>query len=178
MSHVETIKRVMSGSYENATPEERALAVKVVQACAVAAAALTIQPFPFVDIALITPIQVAMVQGIGKIYNQSLDQKSVLEILTSIGASLVAQQATIAAAKFVPGLGWIVAMSMAYAMTWAIGEVSEHWFRTGRGASSAASATCTRTCTRRRRPSASRPRRATTRSSRSSSSSRKPAPPS
>ena len=126
----------MRGDYTAASDEERAEAVrKVIQACSVAAAAVTIQPFPFVDTALITPIQIAMVQAIGRVRGHTLDGKSVLEILSTFGASLVAQNAIMAAAKFIPFLGWVVTISMAYALTWAIGEVSDFYFRSGRGAS-------------------------------------------
>lgn len=132
----EVIDRVTRGDYASATEAERDEAVrKVIQACAVASAAVTIQPFPFVDTALIAPIQIGMVQAVGRIRGATLDRKSVLEILSTLGASIVAQNAMMAAAKFVPFFGWVVTLSMAYALTWAIGEVSDYYFRTGRGAS-------------------------------------------
>jgi uncharacterized protein (DUF697 family) len=135
-TYSEVLDRVMRGDYSTASDEERAEAVaKVIQACSVAASAVTIQPFPFVDTALLAPIQIAMVQAIGRVRGHQLDGKSVLEILSTLGASLVAQNAMMAAAKFIPFLGWVVTISMAYALTWAIGEVSDFYFRTGRGAS-------------------------------------------
>lgn len=133
-SYTEILDRVMRGDYADASPEERRDAVQgVIQACAVAASAVTVQPFPFLDAALITPIQIGMVQAIGRIHGHQLDRKSVLEILSTLGASIVAQNAVMAAAKFVPFLGWLVTLSMAYALTWAIGEVSNHYFENGRG---------------------------------------------
>ena len=138
MGYAETVSRVLSGDYTEASPEDKVKAQReLVQVCSVAAAALSIQPFPFLDTALIAPVQIAMVQGIGKIHGFRLDKKSILEILASFGASLVAQNVMMAAAKFVPGIGWVVSASMAYAMTWAIGEVSDYYFRTGRGATQA-----------------------------------------
>ena len=50
------------------------------------------------------------------------------------GASIVAQNVIMAAAKFIPIAGWLVSVSMAYALTFAIAEVSDHYFSTGRGA--------------------------------------------
>ncbi len=133
-SYLETLKRVMDGDYEDASPEEKTAAVRdVIQVCSVASAAVAWQPIPFMDTLLISPIQIAMVQAIGRIHGFKLDQKSVIEILGTFGASLLAQNVIIAAAKFVPIGGWIVGMSMAYALTYAIGEVSEHYFRHGRG---------------------------------------------
>ncbi len=131
--HLETLKRVLEGNYEGASEQEKTTAVReLVQVCSVAAGAMTIQPFPLVDTALIIPIQIGLVQGIGKIHGYSLDRKSILEILGTFGASIVAQNLIMAAAKLIPFFGWVVTISMAYALTWAIGEVSDHYFRNGR----------------------------------------------
>lgn len=133
-SYSEVIDRVMRGDYDEASEEERHEAVQmVIQACSAAAAAVTIQPMPFVDTALLAPIQIGMVQAIGRIHGHRLDARSVLEILSTLGASILAQNAIMAAAKFVPFFGWLVTLSMAYALTWAIGEVSETYFLNGRG---------------------------------------------
>lgn len=137
MGYAETLNRVMTGNFESASDAEKDEAVReLVKVCSIAAGAVTVQPIPFVDTALITPIQIAMVQGIGKVRGYSLDQKSIVEILSTFGASLVAQSVIMAAAKLIPFFGWVVTISMAYALTWAIGEVSDHYFKTGRGASS------------------------------------------
>lgn len=130
----QTLKRILDGYYDDATAEEREQAVRdVVQVCSVAAGAVTFQPIPLLDAALITPIQIAMVQAIGRVHGYQLDRKSVIEILSTFGASLIAQNAVIAAAKLVPILGWLVSISVAYALTYAIGEVSDHYFENGRG---------------------------------------------
>ncbi len=42
-----------------------------------------------------------------------------------------------AAAKLIPLAGWLISVSMAYALTYAIGEVSDHYFGHGRGMDSA-----------------------------------------
>ena len=131
--HLDTLKRVLDGDYSEATEDEKARAVReLIQVCAVAGGAVTIQPIPFVDTALLAPIQIGLVQGIGKIHGYKLDKRSILEILSTFGASIVAQNVIMAAAKFIPFLGWLVTISMAYALTWAIGEVSDHYFRNGR----------------------------------------------
>lgn len=131
--HLDTLKRVLDGNYEGASEAEKARAVReLVQVCSVAAGAMTIQPLPLLDTALIAPIQIGLVQGIGKIHGYKLDQKSILEILSTFGASIVAQNLIMAAAKLIPFFGWVVTISMAYALTWAIGEVSDHYFRNGR----------------------------------------------
>jgi uncharacterized protein (DUF697 family) len=130
----ETIEKVMAGGYDDASDKERNEAVrKITKMSSIAAGAVAIQPIPLVDVALITPIQILQVQAIGHIRGYKLDKKAVLEILSTFGASIVAQNVLMAAAKFVPFLGWIVAPSMAYALTWAIGEVADYYFSHGRG---------------------------------------------
>ena len=134
MSYLDTLRRVMEGDFDEATDAERSDAVReVIQVCSAAAGAVAFQPFPFLDTLLISPIQIAMVQAIGRVHSQKLDQKSVLEILSTFGASLLAQNAIMAAAKFVPGFGWVLSISVAYALTYAVGEVSDFYFRNGRG---------------------------------------------
>ncbi|MBC8068057.1 MAG: DUF697 domain-containing protein [Deltaproteobacteria bacterium] len=131
--HLETMKRVLDGDYTDASEEEKTRAVKeLVQVCSVAAGAVTFQPFPLVDTVLITPIQIGLVQGIGKIHGYKLDTKSILEMLGTFGASIVAQNLIMAAAKLIPFVGWVITISMGYALTWAVGEVSDHYFRNGR----------------------------------------------
>ncbi len=133
-SYMDTIRRVIESDYKDATDAEKEAAVtEVIQLCSAAASAVTVQPLPFVDIALLSPIQIVMVQAIGRVHGHTLDTKGVLEILSSFGASIVAQGVIMTAARFVPFFGWLVSISMAYALTYAIGEVSDYYFRHGRG---------------------------------------------
>jgi uncharacterized protein (DUF697 family) len=133
-SYLETIRRVMDGDYEHASQDEKSAAVRdVIQVCSIAAAAVTVQPIPLLDTALISPIQIGMVQAIGRVHGHKLDKKSIIEILGTFGASIVAQNVIMAAAKLIPFAGALITISMAYALTWSIGEVSDHYFRNGRG---------------------------------------------
>jgi len=133
-SYLDTLERVMKGDFQDASDQEKADAVRdVIQVCSVASAAVAWQPIPLLDTVLISPIQIAMVQAIGRIHGHKLDEKSIVEILSTFGASLLAQNLIMAAAKLIPFAGWIVGMSMAYALTYAVGEVSDHYFRNGRG---------------------------------------------
>ncbi len=129
-----TFDRVLRGDFSEATEAEKNAAVhEVLSVSAIAASAVSIQPIPFVDMVLIAPIQIGMVQCIGRIYGHRLDKKAVLEILSTFGASLVTQGAMMSAAKLIPFVGWLVTVPMAYAMTWAVGEVAHYYFRMGRG---------------------------------------------
>ncbi len=133
-THGATFDRVLSGDFSEAGDEERNAAVyEVLQVSAIAASAVSIQPIPFVDMVLIAPIQIGMVQCIGRIHGHRLDKKAVLEILSTFGAGLLTQGALMSAAKLLPFVGWLVTVPMAYAMTWAVGEVAHYYFRMGRG---------------------------------------------
>lgn len=135
-SYAETFRRVIDGDYSEASAEERAQAVRgVIEMGSAGAAAAAIQPFPFLDLVFITPIQIGMVQAIGRIHGYALDRKSVLEILSTFGASILAQNLIVSSTKLIPFAGWVAAPAMSFALTWAVGEVSDHYFRTGRGVS-------------------------------------------
>ena len=75
-----TFDRVLSGDFEDADDLERAAAVQeVLQVSAIAASAVSIQPLPFVDMVLIAPIQIGMVQAIGRVHGHRLDTKAICE---------------------------------------------------------------------------------------------------
>jgi uncharacterized protein (DUF697 family) len=136
MGYRETIGRVMHGDYSGASEAERAAAVRdVTTVSSVAAAAVTVQPVPLLDVALLAPIHIGMVQAIGRIHGSTLDTKSAVEIIASFGASIVVRGVAFSALKLFPVFGWAAAASMAYATTYAIGEVSHCYFRSGRGMS-------------------------------------------
>ncbi len=134
-SYADTFQRVLSGDYADATDEERAEAVREVieMGSAAAAGAVMLQPLPLIDAILISPIQIGMVQAIGRVHGHQLDKKSIIEILSTFGASVLAQNLIVSSAKLVPFAGWVAAPAMAYALTWAVGEVSDHYFTQGRG---------------------------------------------
>jgi uncharacterized protein (DUF697 family) len=137
MGYLETIARVMHGNFENATDADKLAAVRdVTVVCSVAAAAVTVQPVPLLDIALLAPIHVMMVQAIGQVHGHKLDAKSVVETLATFGGSIVTRSVLGSVVKVIPVFGWAASASMAYAMTYAIGEVSHCYFMSGRGLSS------------------------------------------
>jgi uncharacterized protein (DUF697 family) len=137
-SYADTIGRVMHGSFDGASFEERTKAVRdVTLVSSVAAAAVAVQPIPLLDMALLAPIHIAMVQAIARVHGHDLDRKSVVEILGTFGASIVTRAVVLSALKIVPFFGWAASASMAYAMTYAIGEVSHCYFASGRGMSNA-----------------------------------------
>jgi uncharacterized protein (DUF697 family) len=106
-------------------------AARVIRNYSIAAAAAAVQPVPLVDLALLTPIQVGMVRAIATVYDQPLGLRSALELLGTFGSSLIAQHAVMTAVKLAPGAGLPVAVSVAYAITYAVGEASKLHFQRG-----------------------------------------------
>jgi uncharacterized protein (DUF697 family) len=138
MGYVETIGRVMHVNFENASDSEKLSAVRdVTVVCSVAAAAIAIQPIPILDLALLAPVHIAMVQAIGQVHGHKLDVKTDVEVMATFGGTIVTRGILGSVVKLIPVIGWAASASMAYAMTYAIGEVSHCYFKSGRGLSSA-----------------------------------------
>jgi uncharacterized protein (DUF697 family) len=104
----------------------------VIRNYSITAAAAAVQPIPGLDLALLTPIQVGMVRTVAAIYGHPLGVRTALELLGAFGTGLAAQQAVMAAVKLVPVAGLPVAISVAYAVTYAVGEATRVRFAHGR----------------------------------------------
>ncbi len=129
----ERLERLVGSGRAASTDEEReGAATEVIRVCSVGAAAVVVQPLPMLDIALLTPIHVAMVKAIGGIYGYTLDRKTALGIIGAFGASIAAQNLVLASAKLLPLASLPIAISVAYALTHAIGEASRVYFQSGR----------------------------------------------
>jgi uncharacterized protein (DUF697 family) len=129
----DSLQKVARGKLDEAGDDERRQAVQhVIQTASVAAAAVALQPLPFVDPLLLTPIHIGMVQAIARAYGHRLDRKSALEKLRAVSSSLLTQNVAITGAKFVPTLGWLYAASVAHALTFAVGDMTDRYFRGGR----------------------------------------------
>jgi uncharacterized protein (DUF697 family) len=129
----QTLMRVLEGDFDDASDEEKDCAVRrLIQTGCAAATVVALQPVPALDIALLMPIQVGMVQGIGRVHGYRLDKKSVLEILRNVRTGLATQHATLIAAKLVPAVGTLIAACVANGLTYAVGTLGDHYFRDGR----------------------------------------------
>jgi uncharacterized protein (DUF697 family) len=140
-AYTQTWKRSIDGAFDGASTQEKARAVQdLIRACSSAATLVTLQPVPGLDYALITPIQHRMVEGIGRIHECRVDKNARREIFKTFRGKLIALNATSAGAKlvpFVPFVGDLIALSVAYALTAAIGELSDRYFSSGRTMSAA-----------------------------------------
>ena len=126
------IEKTIGNNPETTNNEQKA--DKLIEKCGYASAAMTIIPIPGSEIVAVMPIHVAMVTGIGSIYDCEVSQSSatklVMEILTTAGLSLVGSRLAITTSKILlPGLGGIISAPFIFASTIAIGAVAKTYFR-------------------------------------------------
>ena len=132
----EALKSIDGREFQRASPAEKARAVsQLIRMTSAAAAVSALQPIPFVDTAILTPMQHRMVQSIATVHGYHLDRKDVREMFRAFRPRVVQSQLTIGLAKSVPLVPVIfdaIAVSVAYALTFAVGEASDQHFRSQR----------------------------------------------
>ncbi|MCA9625521.1 MAG: DUF697 domain-containing protein [Myxococcales bacterium] len=131
-----TVDRILDQRFDDASPAERdAAARKVVTACALASAGLTLQPLPGLEQGVVV-VQVGMVVALSHVHGEQLSRKRAKEVLMDLGAitgvNILGRQAATTLAKVVlPGIGGVLAAPSAFAITWATGHVAHHYFESG-----------------------------------------------
>ena len=95
-------------------------------------AGVAVQPIPFADIFLLTPIQAYMGVRLSAVMGQPLSERESAEIIKEIagvvGLGLLAQQLALGAYKtFLPFLGGLTTIPLVYGLTYAIGRVMEQY---------------------------------------------------
>lgn len=105
---------------------------QIITVFATACAAIAVQPIPFADFFILTPLQgfmgarIAAVRGVPISEAQSVDLLK--ELMGVVGMGLIAQQAGIAAAKvFFPLVGGIATVPVVFGLTFAIGKVMDFY---------------------------------------------------
>lgn len=98
-----------------------------------ACGAIAVQPIPFADIFILTPLQAFMGARISAIRGLRLSERETTEIIKEImgvvGMGMVAQQLGIAAAKILfPIFGGVATVPVVFGLTYAIGKVMDLYF--------------------------------------------------
>ena len=102
-------------------------------------AGVAVQPIPFADIFILTPLQALMGERIGSIRGFPLSNKESTDLIKEIsgvaGLGLIAQQIALGAYKVgLPGLAGFTTIPLVFGLTYAIGQVvNEYFVRKGRG---------------------------------------------
>lgn len=107
---------------------------RVIKITASVCAAVAVQPIPFADIFVLTPIQIYMGERIAAVRGVPVtkgDIKSTLaEISGAVGLGLLAQQAAIGAYKTgLPFLGGFMTIPLVWGLTYGIGRVMDEYFK-------------------------------------------------
>ena len=106
---------------------------RIVKTFAAGCAGFAVQPIPFADFFVLTPIQAYMGSRIGAIRGMPITEAKAAEIFKEIagvvGLGLLAQQLVIGAYKtFIPFLGAITTIPLVYGLTYAMGRVIDLYF--------------------------------------------------
>lgn len=136
VGYLDTIDRVLTSDYSEASPEEKDRAAKdVIEICSFACAGLVLQPIPGLEQAVL-PIQAGMVLAIAHVYGQEISKKRAREIVVDLakitGVSLVGRAALRTAIKvLLPGVGGVVAAPFTFSTTWGTGYAAVHYLKAG-----------------------------------------------
>ena len=92
-------------------------------------AGVALTPVPVADMALITPMQIAMVTAIGYFHGIKVSKDRALELLSVLGIGFGLREAARQLVKLVPGFGSVVSAAVAFSGTVALGETANAWFK-------------------------------------------------
>ena len=105
---------------------------RIIKVFSTTCAAVAVQPIPFADIFVLTPIQAYMGTRIAAIRGVPVSESKATEIIKElagiVGLGLLAQQLIIGAYKFIPYWGIITTIPMVFGMTYALGKVMDFYF--------------------------------------------------
>jgi uncharacterized protein (DUF697 family) len=112
---------------------EAARVQRVIFLTAAVCAGLAIQPLPFVDVLVHTPVQVFMAAKIGEIKGFPISKKQAEDILKELGGmvglGLLAQHGMASLYKLgLPTVGGLMAAPLVFASSYAIGRIAEYYF--------------------------------------------------
>ena len=85
-------------------------------------------PIPWLDLVILPAIQTRMVYHLAELYGQPLTGKRFRELAASLGIGLLVRQAVREVTKLIPGLGSIVAATLAASSTYALGRAFCYYY--------------------------------------------------
>lgn len=108
-------------------------AEQVIKSAALLSGAIAVEPIPFADVLLITPVQAKMVLHVGKIYGYDITPDRALEIAQELGVTvaygLAARQVMRGIAKMaLPLIGGLITAPAVYGWTFALGRLAQNYF--------------------------------------------------
>lgn len=129
------IKQVLDNFNFDIDPEKSIdeNAEDVIRSASLLAGAVAVEPLPFADMLLITPVQVKMVLHVGKIHGFDITGERAREIVQELGVTvaygMVARQVMRSLAKVaLPVVGGLITAPAVYGWTYALGRLAEQYF--------------------------------------------------
>ncbi|ACO46613.1 YcjF family protein [Deinococcus deserti] len=106
---------------------------EVIKSAALLSGAIAVEPIPFADMLLITPVQAKMVLHIGKVYGFDVTPERASEIARELGVTfaygLAARQVMRGLAKMaLPVIGGLITAPAVYGWTFALGRMAQNYF--------------------------------------------------
>jgi small GTP-binding protein len=132
LMEVATLEPRLLGQLGHLLPAYRkSLSWQAVRRAAIASTLIALTPIPFMDIIPLTAVQTSMVLTLARIYDQPLNYKRGRELLTGLGAGVLARTAFGELSKLGGVPGWALSASIAAGTTLSIGALVIEWFETG-----------------------------------------------
>ena len=104
----------------------------ITTAATAAGAAVLANPVPVSDFLILIPIQIGMVIKLGALYGETIDKKSAVEIVTTLGAGVATRVIFQTVVSWIPGIKNVLGPPVASAATYGIGKAAKKYF-TGQG---------------------------------------------
>lgn len=112
-------------------PYRRKLAWQAIRRATIGSALIALTPIPLMDLIPLLAIQTSMVLTLARIYSQPMNWKRSRELLTGLGAGVLARTVFGELSKLGGVPGWVLSASIAGGTTLAVGAVVMRWFETG-----------------------------------------------
>jgi uncharacterized protein (DUF697 family) len=131
-----SLKGILAGELDRASADEKSQAVtELIRRASSQSALLVLEPIPLIDTGILLLAQHRLVESIAHLRGHRLDKKQVDEAFDIIRGHLITPNLIIVAAKliaFIPIVPEAWSGTVAYALTAAIGELADAYFRGGR----------------------------------------------
>ena len=101
--------------------ERKSAALNLIGMVSKLSGAISLQPLPFADTLIITPIQVSLVMKIAQIYGKDLDKRVIQEIVATVIKAVASRAIARGAVKFIPFISAPICFAISYITTNSIG---------------------------------------------------------
>lgn len=120
------LQKIVDAIIQDPSIDKNAKAKVIIHATALICAIVAVQPIPFADIFVLSPIQLVMVTALNKVLGNPYQKSSLKEVLTSllgvVGWGTMAQHIILGLYKSVlPFMGGLTTIPLVYAATFALG---------------------------------------------------------